>query len=391
MVLSKRERVIRTLERDGEPDIIPIYYQGFEPTSTAYQYFLKSDKYKELKTFIKNDFSQIKYRSAGDITELRFWNVDCHSMDPWMKRMKDVVAKSPPEYPECILSATTGRLHKQVPQVKTGLSYRWYIDGYYRTPEILRSYWDEYGKPSEHINDKLNYSPKVWEEYVKSLSPYLYPIARLAMAMTESLFEGMTIGRATYYMRKDPQFIHEVMGEYAKTNLEMIKRLAEAGVDVVFYFDDLGFKGRSIFSIKNFQKFILPYYKKIYDACKKNGIFIVQHSCGYIDKLLPDMVNAGLDCIQSLEPASGVDLAHLKNTLGDRLSFMGGMDASRVLNFGSPSDIEKEVKRCIHAAAQGGGYFAGPSHNILNVPWENVLAFRAAIEKHRKYPLNIPN
>ncbi|HEC40215.1 MAG TPA: methylcobamide--CoM methyltransferase, partial [bacterium] len=42
----------------------------------------------------------------------------------------------------------------------------------------------------------------------------------------------------------------------------MIKRLAEAGVDVVFYFDDLGFKGRSIFSLKNFQKFILPYYKK---------------------------------------------------------------------------------------------------------------------------------
>ena len=35
----------------------------------------------------------------------------------------------------------------------------------------------------------------------------------------------------------------------------------------------------------------------------------------------------------------------------------------------------------------GGGYFAGPSHNILNVPWENVLAFRAAIEKYRDYPL----
>ena len=389
MVLSKRERVIRTLERDGEPDIIPIYCQGFETTCTAYQYFLKSDEYKELKTFIKNDFSQIRYRSAGDITELRFWNVDCHSMDPWMKKMKFIVAETPPEYPECILSAATGRLHKRVKQVKTGLSYLWYMDGYYRTPEILHSHWDEYGKPSEHINDRLNYSPKIWEEYVKSLSPYLYPIARLAMAMTESLFEGMTISRVAYYMRKNPQFIHEVMGEYARTNLEIIKRLAEAGVDVVFYFDDLGFKGSSIFSIKNFQKFILPYYKKIYDACKKNGMFIIQHSCGYIDKLLPDMVNAGLDCIQALEPAAGVDLTNLKNTLGDRLSFMGGMDASRVLNFGTPRDVEEEVKRCINAAAQGGGYFAGPSHNILNVPWENILAFRAAIEKHRKYPLNL--
>ena len=68
---------------------------------------------------------------------------------------------------------------------------------------------------------------------------------------------------------------------------------------------------------------------------------------------------------------------------------MGGMDSSPILNFGSPRDIEEEVKRCMKAAAEGGGYFAGPSHNILNTPWENVLALRAAIEKHRTYPLKI--
>ena len=118
-------------------------------------------------------------------------------------------------------------------------------------------------------------------------------------------------------------------------------------------------------------------------------MFIIQHSCGYIDKLLPDMVDGGLDCIEALEPAAGVDLAHLKETLGDRVSFMGGMDATRTLSFGTPKEVEEEVKRCIKAAAVGGGYFAGPSHNILNVPWENILAFRAAIEKYRKYPLKL--
>jgi hypothetical protein len=45
------------------------------------------------------------------------------------------------------------------------------------------------------------------------------------------------------------------------------------------------------------------------------------------------------------------------------------------------------VKRCIKAAADGGGYFIGPSHNILNAPWENILALRSAIEKYRKYPI----
>ena len=101
------------------------------------------------------------------------------------------------------------------------------------------------------------------------------------------------------------------------------------------------------------------------------------------------MVDAGLSAVEALEPAAGVNLANLKETLGDRLCFIGGIDASDILNFGTPNDVEKEVKRCIKAAAQGGGYFAGPSHNILNAPWENILTFRAAIEKYRKYPLNL--
>ncbi|MHA1804833.1 MAG: hypothetical protein ACTSU4_09940 [Promethearchaeota archaeon] len=46
-----------------------------------------------------------------------------------------------------------------------------------------------------------------------------------------------------------------------------------------------------------------------------------------------------------------------------------------ILGFGSPKDIKEEVKRCIKAASQGGGYFAEPGHTILNAPWENTLAF----------------
>jgi uroporphyrinogen-III decarboxylase len=273
------------------------------------------------------------------------------------------------------------------PQVDTGLPYAWYVDGWFKTPEILYSFWDEHGKPSELLNDKVNYSPQIWDEYVESLSPYLYPMANLFMPMHENIFEGMTVGRAQYYMRKKPSFIHDVMKEYTKAILEMIKRLAEAGVDVAFYYDDLGMKGRTIFSIRDLQEFIIPYYKQMYQGCKKHGMFIVQHSCGYIDEILPYMVEAGLSCIQALEPAAGVNLGHLKDTLGDKVSFMGGLDSSRVLSFGTAKEIENEVKRGIMAAGQGGGYFVGPSHNILNVPWENCISLRDAMLKHRNYPL----
>ncbi len=382
MTLSKRERVFRTLELE-ESDMVPIQNMGFEPTGKIFQEFMESEEKKWSTTWVK------VYKKKYWITEQRFWNVDVQYMDPFGAKIKYHPKKAPPEFPDCRINPLNGKISRIVKQIETGLDYSWYIDGYFTTPEILHSYWDRYGRPSELIKDKINYSPQVWERFVEDLAPYFYPMATLPIAAHEALFEGMTISRVAYYMRKNPQFIHEVMSEYTKVNLEIVKRFGEAGVDIAFMFDDLGYKGQTIFSLENLREFILPYYKKIYQTCKKNGMFIVQHSCGKIDEFLPDMVDAGLNDIQALEPAAGVDLAHLKKTLGDRVAFMGGIDASNVLNFGTPRDVEEEVRRCFKAAAHGGGYFAGPSHNILNMPWENVLALRAAIEKYRKYPLNL--
>jgi uroporphyrinogen decarboxylase len=214
-------------------------------------------------------------------------------------------------------------------------------------------------------------------------------MVRLPINPSEVLIGGMTLLRFAYYTRKDPNFIHTVMDEYTKVNIEIIKRLSEAGVDIITFGDDLGYKENQFFSMKIFREFILPYHKKIYQVCKKRGVLIVLHSCGKVDPFLPDLVDAGLTCIQSLEATAGVDLKGLKESLGDRLCFMGGLDSSGVITYGSPKDVEENVRKTIKDAGSGGGYFVGPSHDILNIPWDNILAMRAAIEKYRKYPLTL--
>lgn len=373
--MNKRERVLTTLQLQ-EPDLIPIHCLGFEPTGTAYQNYVNSEEIEQAMTIIP---------SIGDITEQRFWNQDCHAMSPF-PAFSNYKIPPPPEYADCRIDHA-GRIKKTIRTEKTHQLYDFYVTGYFRTKEIIHDYWGKYGRPVDHLNPSIKTDKGIWDQYVGALAPYLYPIPRLAMSIHESLFEGMTLGRLAYYLRKDPAFIHEVCNEYCKPNIAMIKRLAEAGVDVVFFYDDLGQRDRSILSLTAFREFILPYYKKIYQECKRHSMYIIQHSCGYIDEFLPDMVDAGLSCIQALEPAAGVNLAQLKEILGDRVAFMGGMDSSRILNFGTPADVAADVKKCIKAAANGGGYFAGPSHNILDVPWANIQALRAALEKYRKYPL----
>jgi hypothetical protein len=386
MQLSKRERVFKCLELNGEPDLVPINVFGFEHTGTSFQAYKNSEESKTYFSWIQLKVKKIKYY----ISEPRFWNVDIFAMDPFgINKLKVRIKKAPLEYPDCYVDLMDGRIYKIVNQINTGLSYRWYVGGYYATPEILHSHWDEYGKPSELINDKINYSPQIWKEFVEAVSLYFYPMVSMPINPTESLFNGLSLVRLAYYIRKKPLFIHEVMNEYTKTNIEIIKRLGEAGVDIIFFGDDFGYKGNSIISLNHFREFILPYHKMMYDVCKKYSMLTVLHSCGKIDNFLPDLIKIGLDCIQSLEATAGVDLASLKKSLGDKICFMGGLDSSGVLTFGTPQDIEDNIKACLTAAGYGGGYIIGPSHDILNMPWENVLAMRAAIEKYRKYPLKL--
>ncbi|MCJ7651623.1 MAG: hypothetical protein MUP85_23695 [Candidatus Lokiarchaeota archaeon] len=386
MTLSKRERVFKALELDGEPDMIPIHLFGFEQTGRSFQAFKESGEMEKYRSYAKDKGSNVKYY----ITEQRFWNADLYGMDPFGEnKIKIRYENAPPEYTGCRLNRMDGRLYKTVKQVNTGLEYAWYVGGYFTKPEILYSYWDQYGKPTELINDRIKYSPQKWEGFVEALAPYFYPMANLPINPSEVLIGGISFTRFAYYIRKNPKFIHEIMDEYTKVNIEIIKRLAEAGVDIVMFGDDLGYKENGFFSLKVFREFILPYHKRMYQTCKKRGVLVVLHSCGKIDQYLPDLVDAGLNCIQSLEATAGVDLAGLKESLGDRLCFMGGLDSSGVLTHGTPQDVDENVRSTIKKAGKGGGDFVGPSHDILNMPWDNVLAMRAAIEKYRKYPLRV--
>ena len=83
-----------------------------------------------------------------------------------------------------------------------------------------------------------------------------------------------------------------------------------------------------------------------------------------------------------------MDTAHLKRKYGDRLSFWGTVDIQEVMPFGTPEDVEEEVRMRIQTIGPGGGFIIGPSHNIQpDVPLENTLAFYRAVEKYGYYPV----
>jgi uroporphyrinogen decarboxylase len=68
-----------------------------------------------------------------------------------------------------------------------------------------------------------------------------------------------------------------------------------------------------------------------------------------------------------------MDIAALQKRFGKRLCFCGSMCVQSTLAWGSPRDVEREVRRRL-GLFPAGGLFLGPTHAIqVGSPLENIL------------------
>jgi uroporphyrinogen decarboxylase len=63
-----------------------------------------------------------------------------------------------------------------------------------------------------------------------------------------------------------------------------------------------------------------------------------------------------------------------KENWGHRFCLIGNIDSSRTLPYGTPQDVEAEVKEAIDIAAPGGGYILASDHSLHDgISVENIL------------------
>ncbi|MHA1668989.1 MAG: uroporphyrinogen decarboxylase family protein [Promethearchaeota archaeon] len=114
------------------------------------------------------------------------------------------------------------------------------------------------------------------------------------------------------------------------------------------------------------------------------------HSDGYTEPYFEGLIEAGFSGVESLEPMSGMNLKHLKETYGDKLCLIGNIDVSQLLPYGTKDEVVNAVKKCIKDAAPGGGYILSAYTDITNsCKVENVLTMISSTKKFGNYPIVI--
>ncbi|RLI23641.1 methyltransferase [Candidatus Bathyarchaeota archaeon] len=163
-------------------------------------------------------------------------------------------------------------------------------------------------------------------------------------------------------------------------------------VQIIGFGDDLGVQTGPQISPRVYREMLKPYHEQLFHYVKQHSkLFVFLHSCGSIYKLIPDLIDAGVDVLNPVQiSAKDMKPERLKREFGEQLSFWGGgVDTQHVLPFSSPSDVALNVRRNISVFAPGGGYVFNQVHNIqAKVPPENIVAMFKTAYKYGKYPLH---
>ena len=142
-----------------------------------------------------------------------------------------------------------------------------------------------------------------------------------------------------------------------------------------------------------YRKIVKPAEKRVWNHIKeKSNAALFYHSCGAVRKLIPDFIEMGVDILNPIQvSAAEMDTHDLKSEFGKDLVFWGGgCDTQWTLPFGTPDDVEKEVKKRISEMAPGGGFIFNQVHNIQPlVPPENVLKMFDTAFQYGTYPISI--
>jgi uroporphyrinogen decarboxylase len=144
-------------------------------------------------------------------------------------------------------------------------------------------------------------------------------------------------------------------------------------------------------SPETYRKLVKPAQKRVWQFLKsKTKARLFLHSCGSVRKLIPDFIELGLDILNPVQVAAkDMDPKELKREFGKDLTFWGGgCDTQKVLTFGTPDEVEREVRRRIADFAPGGGFVFNQIHNIQpQVPPENILRMFETVLQYGVYPI----
>lgn len=194
------------------------------------------------------------------------------------------------------------------------------------------------------------------------------------------LFERMQFLRGHENLFMDlaclPDEVYVLRDKVHAYYLREIELWAQTNVDGVAFMDDWGAQRAPLINPELWRNFFKPAYKEYCDVLKAAGKFVFFHSDGYIEPLIPDLIEIGVDALNS--QLFCMDIEEVARRYRGKITFWGEICRQHVLPFGSTAEVREAVRRVRRALDTGAGGVIAQCEWGNRDPKENIEAVFAA-------------
>jgi len=188
-------------------------------------------------------------------------------------------------------------------------------------------------------------------------------------------------------LKLNPELAHTLLDQITAMAVATALTLARAEVDILGLDDDVGAPAHMLIGPATWRRFLKPRLETIIRAGRAVNpeLKIFYHSDGYIEPIIPELVEIGVDVLHPVQP-DVMDPGRLKVRYGDRLAFWGTVGTQGTWGAPNAAAIRAEVRERIATVGKGGGLIIGPAYDLEpRIPWENIVAFFEAVEEFGTY------
>jgi uroporphyrinogen decarboxylase len=187
---------------------------------------------------------------------------------------------------------------------------------------------------------------------------------------------------------EDPDGVADDEMRSAEALRDEVQPFVEAGIDGVAIGQDYGFNSGPFVSPATFAKVYAPALKRRCKTLREMGVPCLFHACGNNRLILDQMVEAGIDAYQAIQPIEHIE--EIKHLFGDRITLWGGVSTDTLAR-GTPDEVRHQALFSLKHCGPGGGLILSSSHSIqVRTPLENYRAMIDTIHQRGTYPIDIP-
>jgi len=195
--------------------------------------------------------------------------------------------------------------------------------------------------------------PLNWDEMADSFRNRDYPLGIWVGSLYGWLRNWMGVEGISIALYRDPDWVAEMMDTLVELWIKIIRKaLSWVKVDFATWWEDMCYSKGPLLSVRHFEEFIVPRYKKVTDVLKEYGVEInIMDSDGDVTLLIPGWLEAGINCILPME-ARFNDIYMFRDSFGKKLLMMGGLSKFALME--GRTAIDKELERLTPLLQQGG-------------------------------------